>query len=137
MIEIILNQLSKAKKHGDGFMACCPAHDDKTPSLSLMELPDGRILMKCFAGCDVNSILNALGLSVTDLFPKNGLGYYKSFKTLEREIQSRKAEPLQHEKTILALADSDRKAGKRLSPKDLEREKQAYLRLRKSQQVSQ
>lgn len=48
-------------------MACCPAHDDKTPSLSISEGENGRMLLKCFAGCSVESVSSALGLNVSDL----------------------------------------------------------------------
>jgi len=133
MIELILSQLQKVQNKGNGFMACCPAHDDKNPSLSLMQLPDGRILMKCFAGCDVLEVLGALGLSVSDLFPEGSLRHYKSFATMEKAVQERKNEPLEREKTILALAEEDRRNGKRLSPADMERERQAYMKVRKSE----
>lgn len=49
--------------------AKCPAHDDKRPSLSVAEGEDGRILLKCFAGCEPEAIVKALGLTVCDLFP--------------------------------------------------------------------
>ncbi len=46
----------------------CPAHDDRTPSLSVSEGTGRRILVKCFAGCTVEQIVAALGLSLADLF---------------------------------------------------------------------
>lgn len=57
-----------AKKSGTGYMACCPAHDDENPSLSLREACDGKILLHCFAGCPVTSICGSLGLETSDLF---------------------------------------------------------------------
>lgn len=57
-----------AKKSGSGYMACCPAHDDENPSLSLKEACDGKILLHCFAGCPVTSICGSLGLETSDLF---------------------------------------------------------------------
>jgi hypothetical protein len=50
------------------FMARCPAHDDHDPSLSVTEGGDGRVLLHCFAGCEIGAILAALGLTVVDLF---------------------------------------------------------------------
>jgi hypothetical protein len=51
----------------------CPAHDDRRPSLSIDEGEDGRVLLKCFAGCEVDAILDAIGLQSRDLFPsRNG-----------------------------------------------------------------
>ena len=47
----------------------CPAHDDSHPSLSITVADDGKVLIHCFAGCDVKEILKALGMTVRDLFP--------------------------------------------------------------------
>ncbi|NQV22937.1 MAG: AAA family ATPase, partial [Rhodopirellula sp.] len=49
-------------------MACCPAHDDHHPSLSASEGKDGRVLLNCFAGCSIESVLAALSLTASDLF---------------------------------------------------------------------
>lgn len=131
MIDLILNRLTKVQSRKNRtWMACCPAHDDKTPSLAIKELPDGRILMKCFAGCEVMSIMGALKLSVSDLFPEHGLGEYRSFVSIERDVRQSKQEKYFREKVILAMADSDRENGKRLSPQDMETERKAYLTLR-------
>ncbi len=48
-------------------MACCPAHKDAKPSLSVSE-KDGKILVHCQVGCTTNEIVSAMGLSVKDLF---------------------------------------------------------------------
>ena len=48
----------------------CPAHDDREASLSIAQAQDGTILLKCFAGCQITEITRALGISVSDLFPK-------------------------------------------------------------------
>lgn len=50
-----------------GWQARCPAHDDRNPSLSISER-NGKILLCCHAGCSVESILEALGLTMSDLF---------------------------------------------------------------------
>ena len=49
-------------------LARCPAHDDKQASLSISIGEDGRILLKCFAGCDTEHVIKALGLEWNDLF---------------------------------------------------------------------
>lgn len=51
--------------------AQCPAHEDRDPSLSIREASDGKVLLNCFAGCDVIDVVGALGLSLTDLFPRS------------------------------------------------------------------
>jgi putative DNA primase/helicase len=40
------------RKAGAGWTACCPAHDDRTPSLSISISDDGRVLVRCHAGCE-------------------------------------------------------------------------------------
>ena len=132
MIDLLLQRLSKVVSRGQNrYMACCPAHDDKNPSLAISQLPDGRILLKCFAGCDVMSVMQAVGLSVSDLFPDGGLGHYQSFARLEDDVRKSETDKYFKEKVILILADEDRANGKRLSQADLITERNAYLKLRK------
>ena len=69
-LQNILSRLQKVKKVGNGWQACCPAHADRDPSLRIDEGKDGRVLLKCFAGCDTKDIVAALGLRMTDLFPR-------------------------------------------------------------------
>lgn len=46
-------------KSGGGYIARCPAHDDKNPSLSLRDA-EGKVLVHCHAGCDQDSVIEAL-----------------------------------------------------------------------------
>ena len=69
--EPLISRLERVKRAGTGrWMARCPSHADKTASLSIRELDDGRILMHCFAACDVGEILGSIGLTINDLFPE-------------------------------------------------------------------
>jgi len=66
----IIEKLENLRQTGTGrWLARCPAHDDKTPSLAVRETPDGTILLHCFSGCDVHEICAALGIELADLFP--------------------------------------------------------------------
>jgi hypothetical protein len=58
--------------YGGRVVACCPAHDDDSPSLSLKEGEDGRALLYCHAGCDTLDVVKALQLDWTDLFTTVG-----------------------------------------------------------------
>jgi putative DNA primase/helicase len=58
----------QARRSGAGWIARCPAHEDHSPSLSIGEGRDGRILLWCFAGCNPEAICAAAGLRVADLF---------------------------------------------------------------------
>ena len=67
----ILSRLDKVREIGSNrWIASCPAHEDKSPSLSIRELPDGRTLVHCFAGCATEDVLSAVSLSWKDLRPE-------------------------------------------------------------------
>ncbi len=69
--ERILGSLENVIRTGnDRFTARCPAHTDKHRSFGGRLLSDGRILLNCFAQCEISSVLAALGLEMKDLFPK-------------------------------------------------------------------
>ncbi|MBP6815872.1 MAG: hypothetical protein KAY46_03895 [Burkholderiaceae bacterium] len=66
----LLGKLELVRKGGRGrWIARCPAHADKDPSLSVRELGDGRILIHCFAGCAAGDVLTAIGVDMSALFP--------------------------------------------------------------------
>ncbi len=56
------------KRSGAGWCCRCPAHDDRTPSLSIHAGDDGRALVNCHAGCTVDAVCGAIGLRPADLF---------------------------------------------------------------------
>lgn len=66
----VLSRLDKVKSSGaHKWKACCPAHDDKSPSLAISETSDGTVLLRCWTGCTANQIVTAMGLELRDLFP--------------------------------------------------------------------
>ena len=74
----LLDRLEKVRKTGSGrWLACCPAHDDRRPSLALRELDDGRVLVHCFAGCSAHEVVSAVGLDLSDLFPPREIEFGK------------------------------------------------------------
>ena len=53
------------RKAGAAWMALCPAHDDREPSLSIRDGEDGKVLVHCHAGCeqaDLIAVLRSRGL---------------------------------------------------------------------------
>lgn len=67
-IDEVLRRLAKVRANGErSWMACCPAHADRNPSLSVSEGEGGRVLFKCFAGCPAESVAAALGYRMADL----------------------------------------------------------------------
>lgn len=68
---VLLNRLEGVKPTGPGrWIARCPAHEDRSPSLSIRELEDGRVLLHDFGGCDTGAVLASLGLEMAALFPE-------------------------------------------------------------------
>lgn len=67
---VFLARLQNVRKTGTGWICGCPAHDDGKASLSVSQGSDGRVLLKCHAGCDAESIVRALSLDMKDLFPR-------------------------------------------------------------------
>lgn len=126
--EVLLDRLKKVRRIAEGrWKACCPAHDDRTPSLAVRELPDGRILLKCFAGCAVDSIVGAAGLSMEDLFPKTAVG------SVGPERRQWTAADLLHfldkESLIVLIVAADLIANGRIRAEDLSRVQLARERI--------
>lgn len=75
-VQVVLDALRRAdcrpKRSGSGWSARCPAHDDKVASLSIGVGHDGRALLCCHAGCTAREITDALGLTLSALFPDDG-----------------------------------------------------------------
>ncbi len=69
-IETFLNKLQKVKRLKNGeWVACCPVHDDKSPSLSITD-DNGKVLIYCFGcGAKAPEIAGALGVDISELFP--------------------------------------------------------------------
>jgi KaiC/GvpD/RAD55 family RecA-like ATPase/biotin operon repressor len=67
LLERVLSQLKGVRREGNHHKACCPAHTDSTPSLSV-RLGDRGVLLRCFAGCTHQDVVAALGMRVEELF---------------------------------------------------------------------
>jgi hypothetical protein len=77
-IELILSRLPQAKRSGTGWIARCPAHDDRRASLSIGAGEDDRALIHCHAGCTPEAVASALGLVLADLMPAHDGGIGRS-----------------------------------------------------------
>ena len=84
-----LDKFPKRTRSGRGWQAPCPAHDDRNPSLSIHER-EGKILVRCFAGCPTEAVLSALGLRLSDLF-MDGKVNGKSRGRVEEPVRARLA----------------------------------------------
>lgn len=78
MIDDILPRLEKARRTGaNSWLACCPAHEDRSPSLTIHAANDGRILVHCHSGCSFEEIKDAVGLGWEPWFPPKQEGDFK------------------------------------------------------------
>jgi hypothetical protein len=59
----LLRRFKRKRRYGGGWMVCCPAHDDRVPSLSVSEGRRGILLTHCHAGCSHAAVRAALSLS--------------------------------------------------------------------------
>lgn len=90
--EDIFNILGGKPKTGGGFMVCCPAHDDRNPSLSIDDGDNGRPLVNCLAGCAQSAVLDAL--KQRGAWPDNE----KQFSPTERQALKEGAEKAKAER---------------------------------------
>lgn len=67
LLRLVLSKLDGVRREGSRYKACCPAHTDSDPSLSV-RLGDKGVLLKCYAGCEHADIVEALGLKQEELF---------------------------------------------------------------------
>ncbi len=122
MIDNLLSRLDKPRQTGPGrWITRCPAHADKSPSLSIRELEDGRVLVHCFTGCSTADVLAAVGLEFTDLYPERlpANPYAKSERRPFPAADVLRA--LRFESTVVACAAGTLQRGIPLGDDDLER----------------
>ncbi len=124
-INEIIDRLDKVKANGaDKWVACCPAHDDKSPSLAVKDTGD-RVLLHCFGGCTVQDICAAIGIGIHDLFIDG-----KAPRQIVPGVSRRQlADALETELLILAQCAGRRSRGEGFSDTDTDRELIAWKRV--------
>ncbi|HSD42364.1 MAG TPA: hypothetical protein VLD36_10895 [Burkholderiales bacterium] len=128
--DAVLSRLDRVRRVGDDrWVAACPSHADKSPSLSIRELEDGRVLVHDFGGCSVEQVLSAIGMELADLYPKR--------PNTDRAPRERKPwsdrqllEIIDRETNVIFVAACDvTLAGRRLSDVDMSRLRKARERV--------
>ena len=123
-IEKLLPRLEKVRRVGrlerHEWLACCPAHTDRSPSLSIGECSDGTVLLHCWAGCNAEEIVTAVGLQLRDLFPNYAKG---------SPIRQPSQQAIQLERAIVESARLLTQQGTELSTSDMKRLELARRRL--------
>jgi len=134
-VDSLLANLDKVKtvpgKHAGNWKACCPAHDDNTPSLAISETSDGEILINCWAGCSSLDVISAVGMEWDSLFPPNTDYRPERVQRRDTRLDRLITETLgyisasSHDQIIIDLARADAKAGVKHSDEDRLRIRQA------------
>ena len=131
-LDHILSRLHKVRGRNGNWVACCPAHEDRSPSMTIRETPDGKILMHCFAGCSIAEIAESLNIDLSDLFPPSEVEDYKNPRGRRMRhhfLASDLLRIISFESTIVAIAASDMSRGRALTQMDKDRLMQACNRI--------
>jgi hypothetical protein len=98
-MDTLVSRLSGVRMTGQHRgIALCPAHSDRSPSLSFREIDDGRVLIKCFGGCGAIDVLDSLGLTWPALFPDSG---YQSAPPSQSKIRAGDLLKIVHEEALV------------------------------------
>lgn len=129
-IDLVLPQLRNVRQRQPGqWSACCPAHDDGGPSLSVRETSEGAVLLHCFAGCTVAEIVAAIGMNLSDLFPPRQTSGHEPKRKARLLTAGQALELLETETNFIAIAAVNLSRGQVLSEADLQRITQAAGRI--------
>jgi hypothetical protein len=124
----LLPRLDKVRQTKAGqWTALCAAHPDKTPSLRISEAENGKLLLKCWAGCSAAEIVASVGLELRDLF-------------LDGDNKPRRSGPsrdaIDHERMVLRIGRNQIAQGIKLTEEDQQRFDLARKRLANMDQQS-
>ena len=111
-VETLLDRLEGVRRRPDGqYMARCPAHDDRSPSLSIREFEDGKVILRCFTGCTAYEVVTAAGLELRDLFPDR-LPDQQRYRRQRHRLSARDVvDVLEHECLLVVMVANDMQHG--------------------------
>ena len=129
-LDLVLSRLQRFQLRKNGperWRACCPAHEGTNPSaLSIAAGENGTVLLHCWVGCEVEAVVHALGMELTDLFPQfdqharpSTLGY----------LPTDAFDAARFEVGVVAVIAADMKNGREVSTADWQRLTVAARRL--------
>lgn len=117
-VHAVLTKLHGVKQTApDRWVARCPAHADKHPSLAIKETEDQRVLMHCFSGCSIEEITAALDIDLSDLFPQ-GERFVDNIKGERWPFAVKMLHTLCEEITVVVIYAADIRAGEIPSHED-------------------
>ncbi|MGJ7514429.1 VapE domain-containing protein [Pseudomonas baetica] len=123
-VDAFLSRLQRVSLKGNGqWTACCPAHPDRSPSLSIKETDAGDLLVHCFGGCETSEVMSAAGMTTRDLFA--------SAMTADKRMEYRREKlerEYQHERIVQEIGLAAAENGL-ITEADAKRLEQAKLRV--------
>ena len=136
-LHLLLDRLENVKPIGDGYRACCPAHESKSRNtLTIKQADDGRVLLHDFGGCSALDVVHGLGLELSDLFEKPithnmSPGQRRELREKVKMARWKAARSdLVVEINILLLTAGQAYRGEPISDADMDRMKLAGVRIR-------
>ncbi len=134
--DVLLSRLKKVKRSGiDQWMACCPAHEDNHPSLSVKDTGNGKVLINCLAGCDTRDVLGAVGMDWDDVMPERLISHREP-PVRQRVYASDALKAIQLEARIVIACAFALDKNQKLSEKDLSRLKLAMERINTALEIA-
>lgn len=130
-LDRLLPRLEAVKPAGPNrWSARCPAHPDRTPSLSIRETDDGTLLIKCWAGCGAADVVRAVGLEMRDLFPRKLPISRSPIRPSQRWVPREALDALAQEALLVVIVAEDIHEGRTPTQSDMERLALAAGRIR-------
>lgn len=127
--DTLLSRLDGVRQVGaDQYVARCPSHADVNPSLSIRDLGD-RLLVHCHAACDPSEVMQAVGLSLADLFERPNEHQQKPVPSYSRWDYRALLRTLRAECGVVLIAANDLQRGNALSEVDQIRLREAITRI--------
>lgn len=128
-VDTLLQHLKKVTGRNGHWTACCPAHEDRSPSLAIREVEDGRILLKCFGGCSVQEIVSSIGMNLSDLFPPDDKLSHHKHRVKNAFYATDLLRVIEFESVLVSVAASNIANGVKLTDNDRSRLRQAQERI--------
>lgn len=136
-IDILLPLLDNVSATGEGkYMASAPTRRDRNPSLSIRELPDGRLLLYDHGGDSPADILAAVGLRLPDLFPRRLTSPSERRAYRQRTSALKSLESMSHEALIVVAIAYDVKAHRKIDDATWRRLVSASTRISQARAVA-
>ena len=126
----LLDRLEGVRGREGNWIARCPAHEERSPSLSIGIGDDGRVLLHCHAGCGPADVVGAVGLEMSNLFTGDLLR--RRYDQRPKVDWKGMVFHLRHEFFVLEIAAGKVSKGKKLNDDELatmKRVRKSFARL--------